>query len=317
MANYTVLSSTRSESDREGEEARERAEDCLTSSCQKEKMNNRNEGRCTCPVDITTLSVETHTACKAVCIKDMIQLLTHSVSITQLDLYLQCTKDTFSFTLFVPPDNHLSIPFTLALSHTLAPSHPHPVPPPTHTHTRPQHSDLAPAISYWPPRWWEWGNGTIWLDYAGKSRGNPSHSYVHSKTWVSNFHDLACMLHQTKTGLNRHFRCAGPFPFTGSLLERQTRADRVLDSLETILWLTVQVDFKIVVKLGRGASFDASFTLLIFCLFVCFVFYFLFCGNFRICSIASALNTTTHSQSALSWIRKSLVASDSTGPKHT
>lgn len=72
------------------------------------------------------LSVEKiQKACKSDSIKDIIiQLLTHSVTITQLDLYLQCTNDSFSLTLFIPPDNHLSIPLTLTFSHTLALSHP-------------------------------------------------------------------------------------------------------------------------------------------------------------------------------------------------
>lgn len=140
-----------SQTERDRGEARERAGDCLTSSCQKrEEKMNRNERRCTRPVDITTLSMEkTQKACKAVRIKDMIiQLLSHSVAITQLDLYLQCTNDSFSFTLFILPDNHLSIPLTLTFSHTLAPSHPHPIPPPLSS-IRPQHSDLAPAVSHW------------------------------------------------------------------------------------------------------------------------------------------------------------------------
>lgn len=86
------------------------------------------------PVDINTMSVEkTQKACKAVCIKDMIiQRLTHSVTITQLDLYFHCTNDSFSFTPFISPDNHLSIPHTLTSSRTQSPLSTH-----IHTHTLP------------------------------------------------------------------------------------------------------------------------------------------------------------------------------------
>lgn len=143
---------------------------------------NRNERRCTRPVNITTLSVEkTQKACKAVCIKDMIiRLLTHSVTIPQLDLYLQCTNDSFSLTLFIPLDNHFSIPLTLTFSHS--PTLLHPVAPIQSPPSQPQHSDLAPAVSHWRVR--DANETTRPFDWI--MQGNPGETppilYVHRKT---------------------------------------------------------------------------------------------------------------------------------------
>ena len=141
-------------------------------------MNNRNERRCTRPVDITTLPVEeTQKACKAVCIKEMIiQLLTRSVTITQLDLYLQRTNDPFSFSLFSPPDNHLSIPLTLKHSPTLL----HPMtPPPRFDHntvTSPQLFPIGPSgDENETTRPFDW----IMQGIPGET---PPTLYVHSKT---------------------------------------------------------------------------------------------------------------------------------------
>lgn len=126
---------------------------------------------------------ETQKACKAVCIKDMIiQLLTHSVTITQLDLYLQCTKDSFSFTLFIPPNNHLSITLAL-LPHSCTHWPPHPIPSSFdhNTVTSPQlfliglSGDENEVI-----RPFDW-------IMQGNPRETPPTLYVHSKTWVSNF----------------------------------------------------------------------------------------------------------------------------------
>lgn len=81
---------------------------------------------------------------KADCIKKtIIRLLSPSITITQLDLYLKCTNDSFSFSLFIRPDNHLSLPLILHSPTLLHPVTPFKRPPPTH------HSDLAPAVSHW------------------------------------------------------------------------------------------------------------------------------------------------------------------------
>lgn len=207
---------------KEREEARERAEDCLTSSCQKrEKSEQQQWKEMHCaqsrPVDTTMLSVEkTQKACKAVCIKDtIIQFLTHSVTITQLDLYLQCTNDSFAFTPFIPPDNHLSIPLTLTFSYTLALSHPLPYWT-DNTVSFPHLFLIGLSVDE--------NKATARCDWTvqGSPGETPPTLYVHSKTWVSNFHSLACMLHQTKTWLNRHFRCAGVFLTLDSLCRQLT-----------------------------------------------------------------------------------------------
>lgn len=182
----------------------------------------RDTPRCTRTrsVDIAVLAAER--ASKADCIKDIInQRLTHLVTISQSDLYLRCTKDWFSFSPFIHPDNHPSIPLTPSLSHThtctRSPSLP------LYVLTPPQQSDLAPSVSHWPL--WQENEGTGPSDWI--IRGNPGESpptfYVHSKTWVSNFHSLACMLHQTKTQLNSHFRCAGALFDFGFLVQTATR----------------------------------------------------------------------------------------------
>lgn len=80
MANYNVLSSTRNESDREGEEARERGRrlsNFILSKTEKKRTAEMKRGAlCTSsthPVNITTMRVEeTQKACKGVSIKDVI-----------------------------------------------------------------------------------------------------------------------------------------------------------------------------------------------------------------------------------------------------
>lgn len=123
---------------------RERERLSITASCQKRggKINNKNER--------TALVMWTQLCCQwkrhkkpaKQSIKEMIiLLLSHTVTITQLDLYLRHTNDSFSSTLFIPPDNHLSISLTLnTLPHSCTQS------PPS---IRPQYSDLAPAVSHW------------------------------------------------------------------------------------------------------------------------------------------------------------------------
>ena len=163
-------------------------------------------------------------------------MIIHSVTITQLDLYLQCTNDSFSLTLFIQPyhpDNHLSIPLTLTFSHTLAPGQPPLLHSPFLT-TWPQHSDFVSSILFLIGLCGDESKATGLFDWIiqGNPRETPPTLYVHSKTRVSNFHSLACMLHQTKTCLNRHFRCAGAFLTLDSpcreLLETATCADKVL-----------------------------------------------------------------------------------------
>lgn len=124
------------------------------------------------PVNITTRWVEkTHKACKGVCIKDMIiqfwltQLLSHSwTSISSAQTFHSASLHSVRLTII-----------SLFLSNTCAPSHP------LHAHARaplrswPQHCDLTPSVSYWSLPRSERANQSIWLDYAGKSQGNPSH----------------------------------------------------------------------------------------------------------------------------------------------
>lgn len=125
------------------------------------------------------------------------------------------------------PDNHLSIPLTLTFSHTLGPIHPNKAPSSLgrNTVTSP-HLFLIGLCG-------DESKATKLFDWImqGNPRETPPTFYVHSKTWVSNFHSLACMLHQTKTWLNRHFRCAGAFLTLDSLcrhlLETETWADKV------------------------------------------------------------------------------------------
>lgn len=145
------------------------------------------------PVDRATMSVEkTQKACKAVCIKDMIiPLLTHSLTISQLDLYFHCTNDSFSFTPFISPDNYLSLPRTLTISRTLALGHPS-----THTHF-PSHLTTTqrpcPLCFSLVSLWSKQDNRTIWLDYAGKSRGNPSHPLCSSECPISTVLPACCI----------------------------------------------------------------------------------------------------------------------------
>lgn len=111
----------------------------------------------------------TQGSCRVVFIKDVkIQLLTHSVTVTQPDLYLQRTNDSFTFTPFIAQNNHFPIPITLSFSHIRAPSHP-PL-----SSTQPQHSDLPHLVLIGLSEG-RMGIQTMWLDYAGKSWGNPSH----------------------------------------------------------------------------------------------------------------------------------------------
>ena len=152
MANYNVLSSTRSESDRrrEGEEARERAEDCPTSSCQKrekkkKKTDGRNEQRCTHPVETAALSVKKTQKSRQSRLyqKDdnsaFVSLnYDHTVgSVSQMHKrFIQLLS------IHSPRQSSLSSPH-LTFSHTLAPRHPLQTPP------NPHHSDLTPAVSHW------------------------------------------------------------------------------------------------------------------------------------------------------------------------
>lgn len=173
-------------------------------------MNIKNERRCTHHMHTTLLSVEkTQKACKTVCIKAMIiQLLFHTVTLTQLDLYLQCTSGSFSSSLLNPPDNNLSIPPTLnILPHfwTLSPQLSGPSPFNHNTGTSPQ----VFAIGQDSPEMKATGLFD-WIIQGNVRETSPS-LYVSTKIWVSSFPRLACLLHQTKTWLNSHFRCAGAF----------------------------------------------------------------------------------------------------------
>lgn len=148
-------------------------------------------------------------------------------------------KRFIQFTPFIPPDNHLSIPLTLLHSPTLL----HPVTP-THTPflTKPQHSDLAPicfSLDYLRMRTRQ-PHHLIGL--CREILGKPLPPFMFIAKHEYPISSLACMLHQTKTWLNRHFRCVGAFLEIGAPLQtayqaRQTRADKVLDSLETAVWI--------------------------------------------------------------------------------
>lgn len=148
--------------------------------------------------------------------------------------------------------------------------------------------------------------------------GKPLPSFMF--IWVSNFHSLACMLHQTNTWINRCFRCAGVFDlgFLLQTVERQTGAD-CFGHLETIVWL-ISRSLKCaswVLNCHSLRTWSFWCILQVFDLFLLFfLFFFTLFRHFRIWSIASALNTKTQ-QSVLSWIKKSLITLDSTGPKQS
>lgn len=99
-----------------------------------------------------------------------------SVGSALLDVYRHCINDPTSFALFIPSNSCLSIPLPPTISHSLAPDHP------PHTQTSsltwPQHSDLTPFVAHWSLWWCKLDGLDIWLDNAGKSRENPSHSFM-------------------------------------------------------------------------------------------------------------------------------------------
>lgn len=128
MANHNVLSSTRNESDREGDEARERGRRLSNFILSKrEKKISRNEKRCTvhkqhssCEYNHDESGGDTKSLQRSLYQRRDNSVLTHSITITQLDLYLQCTNESFSLTPFSPA--RYSSP---ALPHSVTPLHSH------------------------------------------------------------------------------------------------------------------------------------------------------------------------------------------------
>lgn len=104
------------------------AEDCLTSSCQREKKKiSRNEKRCTvhkqhssCEYNHDESGGDTKSLQRSLYQRRDNSVLTHSITITQLDLYLQCTNESFSLTPFSPARYS-----SLALPHSVTPLHSH------------------------------------------------------------------------------------------------------------------------------------------------------------------------------------------------
>ena len=140
-----VLSSTRSQSDREGEEARQRAQHCPASSCQKRRKEwtqtkgGASRSRNTRPLDLITPSVvKTEKVHKVDFIKDtIIQLLNFFyLTITQSDLYRRRTNVSFSSLHSFTPTIISLFPPALTYSHTHALGHPRSTPLPHETTTQ-------------------------------------------------------------------------------------------------------------------------------------------------------------------------------------
>lgn len=216
------------------------------------------------PVNITTMRVEeTQKACKGVSIKDVIiqfwltQLLSHSW------IFISSAQTIHSASLH-------SVLLAIPLRHSRTQS-----PLCTHTHTPPSildHNTVTSPHLFLIGLFGEANKATSRCDWI--MQGNPGETppilYVHLKTSVSNFHSLACMLHQTKTWLNRHFRCAGALLILlCRRLTEETKQGREFLILRTAVWFffckspSVQIEFKIS-GTGRRVAFEASFALLIF-----------------------------------------------------
>lgn len=242
------------------------------------------------PVNITTMRVEeTQKACKGVSIKDVIiqfwltQLLSHSwISISS-------AQTIHSASLH-------SVLLAIPLQHSRTQS-----PLCTHAHTPPSildHNTVTSPHLFLIGLFGEANKATSRCDWI--MQGNPGETppilYVHLKTSVSNFHSLACMLHQTKTWLNRHFRCAGALlTLLCRRVTEETNQRREFLTLRTAVWFfickspSVQVEFKIL-KCRQKSSFWCIFCT--FNLFFCFSFSFLFWWILRIWSVAAALTPT-------------------------
>lgn len=125
---------------------------------------------------------------KADCIKKtIIQLLSPSITITQLDLYLKCTNDSFSFSLFIRPDNHLCLPLISHSPTLLHPVTPFKRPPTPTTVTSPQ---LFPIGLFGDE---DEATGPFDWIMQGNPGETPPTLYVQSKTWVSNFQSCLCV----------------------------------------------------------------------------------------------------------------------------
>lgn len=168
-------------------------------SGEKKKMNSRNEGRCTVH--------KQHSSCwykHSVSGKDTKSLQSslyqrhdnsafdtlgyyHTVgSLFPLHKwFIQLHSIHFSWQLSL----YSSYSHKLWLSRTRSPLN-------THTHF-PSHL----TTTQWPcpvcfslvSVWWKQGNQTIWLDYAGKSQGNPSHPLCSSKYPISTVLPACCI----------------------------------------------------------------------------------------------------------------------------
>lgn len=204
-------------------------------------MNIKNGWRCTHHMHKTLLSVEkTLKACKTVCIKVLIiQLLFQRVTLTQLHLYLQGIRGSFSSSLLYPPDNNLSIPQPLTFSHTFECCHPNPVAPPHQTITQGPQPKCLPLVCI-APRLKQLGH---LIGLGRKMSGKalllfmfpPKYEYPVSPILP------ACCIRQ-KIWLNSHFRCAGAFS-TLQIAYQRDRAGRIESTIDTQKSSTVKVDF--------------------------------------------------------------------------
>lgn len=172
------------------------------------------------PVDITTLSLQkTQKACKAVCIKD-------NSALDSLSYYHTVGSLSPMHKRFIQLHSiHSSRQSSLYYPHT-SPTLVHPLTP-----------IQSPPLTQWSlPSCFSlvflvmrMRQPDLLIGLCREIPGKPLPPFMFIAKHEYPISRLACILHQTKTWLNRHFRCAGSFLTLDSLYrpERQTRVDKV------------------------------------------------------------------------------------------
>lgn len=148
-----------------------------------------------------------------------------SFCLTQLDLHLAMHRWLIQLLSVHSPDNRLTVPPNI-LPHSCTKS----PPPPVH------HNAVTspPSVCYWLVDHDSTAAGPFHWIMQGNPGETPPPLCVFVQTRVSSFLRLACLLHQTETCLNRHFRWVWAISdFADSLLERQLGPEK----FETVVWL--------------------------------------------------------------------------------